>query len=60
MLCLKAMALGDPIDIQREKRWPNQTSSTDPKVVWNPYQVDDISDTEGLLGPSNDDDFMMD
>lgn len=51
MLCLKSMALGDTLDVQREKRWPNQTGSGT-KVVFDPYQEDEFSDTEGdrLLG----------
>lgn len=61
MLCLKTMALGDSIDVQREKRWPGQTSSSDPKICWDPYQVDDVSDTEGLLGrPDDDGEFPSD
>jgi len=27
---LKAMASGDPVDLQREKRWPNRTGDTAP------------------------------
>lgn len=49
MLCLKSMALGDTLDVQREKRWPNQTGSGT-KVVFDPYQEDEFSDTEGVLG----------
>lgn len=45
------MATGDPIDIQREKRWPNQTASG-VKVDLKPWQEDsDYSDEEGVFPP---------
>jgi len=51
ILALKAMADGDPIDIQREKRWPNQTSSG-VAVELKPWQEDsDYSDEEGVIPP---------
>ena len=45
-----AMADGDPLDIQREKRWPQQTVQG-VKVDLKPWQEDsDYSDEEGVLG----------
>lgn len=46
MVCLKSMALGESIDKQRETRWPHQTSATEPKVVWTPYEEDSDGDAE--------------
>ena len=47
-----AMASGDPVDQQREARWPNRSSATEPKVIFNPYEDDDeYSDTEGIFPP---------
>lgn len=55
MLCLRSMALGDPIDLQREKRWPGQSSSTEAKVVWSAYDGDsDFSDPEDVMGALDD------
>lgn len=49
LLSMKNMADGDPVDIQREKRWPNQTPAG-VKVELQPWQEDsDYSDTEGIL-----------
>ncbi|KAG5648977.1 hypothetical protein DXG03_000326 [Asterophora parasitica] len=43
------MAGGDPVDIQREKRWPNRTSQG-VKVDFKPHEEDsDFSDEEGLV-----------
>jgi hypothetical protein len=43
------MAEGEPIDIQREKRWPNQTA-TGVKVELKPWEEDsDYSDEEGVI-----------
>jgi len=48
---MRNMADGDPVDIQREKRWPNQTPAG-VKVELQPWQEDsDYSDTEGILPP---------
>ena len=45
------MAEGDAVDIQREKRWPNQTA-TGVKVELKPWEEDsDYSDEEGLIPP---------
>lgn len=52
---MKSMADGDPVDIQREKRWPNQTKAG-LAVELQPWQEDsDYSDEENLFGfiPSN-------
>lgn len=57
MLAMKSMALGDPVDLQREKRWPNRTGEPGPqgpkgvKVEFRPWEEDsDYSDTEGMTG----------
>lgn len=57
---MKEMASGGPLDMQREKRWPNRTGNTYPsapqtgagvKVRFNPWEEDsDYSDMEGF-GP---------
>lgn len=45
------MAIGDPVDIQREKRWPQQTP-LGLKVDLKPWQEDsDYSDEEGVFPP---------
>lgn len=49
------MAEGDPLDMQREERWPNQTK-TGVQVEIKPWQEDeDYSDEEGIFGfiPAN-------
>jgi hypothetical protein len=47
---MMAMAGGDPVDIQREKRWPNHTTQG-VKVAFKPYEEDsDHSDMEGVVG----------
>jgi hypothetical protein len=47
---MKTMADGDPVDIQREKRWPQQTPAG-VKVELKPWQEDsDYSDEEGVFG----------
>ncbi|KAN0097512.1 hypothetical protein V8E55_001958 [Tylopilus felleus] len=60
MLALQSMASGDPIDMQREKRWPNWTANTAAapqagtgvKVNFERWEEDnDFSDQEGLFGP---------
>ncbi|KDR83650.1 hypothetical protein GALMADRAFT_86044 [Galerina marginata CBS 339.88] len=51
LLSMKNMADGDPVDIQREKRWPNQTPAG-VKVELQPWQEDsDYSDEEGVIPP---------
>ena len=49
------MASGDPVDIQREHRWPNRTGLTGTrgvKVQFQPWEEDsDYSDEEGLTPP---------
>ncbi|KAF8663461.1 hypothetical protein AX16_001031 [Volvariella volvacea WC 439] len=50
---LKLMASGDPVDIQREKRWPNRTGAGPGenaiKVQFHPWEEDsDYSDNEGI------------
>jgi len=49
LLAMESMANGDPIDAQREKRWPNQTV-TGVQVSLKPWQEDsDYSDEEGIF-----------
>jgi len=51
------MAEGDQLDMQREQRWPNQTT-TGVQVDVKPWQEDDnYSDEEGIFGfiPANQD-----
>jgi len=55
MFALREMASGDPLDSQREKRWPNRIgiggSNAGVKVQFTPYEEDeDYSDQEGLMG----------
>lgn len=61
LLAMKEMASGDPLDMQREKRWPNRTGNTayptapqtgaGVKVKFEPWEEDsDYSDMEGV-GP---------
>lgn len=55
------MASGDPIDMQREKRWPNRTTNSTTgiqqtgsgvKVDFEAWEEDeDFSDQEGIFGP---------
>ena len=49
------MASGDPIDQQREQRWPNRTSDSKPRVEFEEWEEDsDFSDMEGIFGqPAN-------
>jgi hypothetical protein len=52
------MASGEPLDTQREIRWPNRTGLTGTdsgvKVQFEPYEEDsDYSDQEGLMGGYN-------
>ena len=42
MLAMRAMAEGAPVDEQREKRWPNRTMSSNPKVELQEHS--DVSD----------------
>ena len=60
------MASGDPVDLQREKRWPGRIGEPAPqgptkgmKVNFFPWEEDsDYSDTEGMIESSaaiNDD-----
>jgi hypothetical protein len=55
------MASGDPIDAQREHRWPDHLAMPLPgasgtlEVKHQPWEEDsDYSDTEGLLRPAYD------
>jgi len=47
------MASGDPLDLQREKRWPDRTSvETKLRVPFKAWEEDsDYSDMEGLNPP---------
>jgi hypothetical protein len=50
-MAVRSMARGEPLDMQRETRWPNQTNP-DIEVEWKPWQDDsDFSDTEGIFNP---------
>lgn len=55
---MKSMANGDPVDIQREARWPNRTgenSTRGVKVAFHPWEENsDYSDEEGLIQPFKD------
>jgi hypothetical protein len=55
LLAMKSMASGDPVDIQREKRWPKRTQTTGSqgtKVQFQPWEENsDYSDQEGLVPP---------
>ena len=49
---MMSMASGDPIDQQREQRWPNRTADNMPKVEFQEWEEDsDFSDMEGIFGP---------
>lgn len=53
LLCLKSMASGDPVDIQRDKRWPghlgDNATTRGVKVQFTPWEEDsDYSDEEGV------------
>ncbi|RDX55588.1 hypothetical protein OH76DRAFT_1396980 [Lentinus brumalis] len=46
-----SMASGDPVDQQREQRWPNRTGDNMPKVEFQEWEEDsDFSDMEGIFG----------
>ncbi|KAH9938180.1 uncharacterized protein B0H18DRAFT_965939 [Fomitopsis serialis] len=47
-----AMASGDTLDVQREKRWPNRTSSINTKVEFMPWEEDSEDDLESMM-PGN-------
>ncbi|KAJ6539439.1 hypothetical protein B0H19DRAFT_1179101 [Mycena capillaripes] len=56
-LCaLREMASGEPLDTQRERRWPNRLApNSGVKVPFQDYEVDsDYSDQEGLMGGGYD------
>lgn len=45
------MAEGDPVDSQRDKRWPGRTG-TGVQVQFKPWEEDsDFSDEEGIFPP---------
>ncbi|TFK43450.1 hypothetical protein BDQ12DRAFT_675007 [Crucibulum laeve] len=50
LLAMKEMAEGDPLDIQREQRWPNRTGTGGVQVQLKAWEEDsDYSDEEGIL-----------
>ncbi|KAJ7498820.1 hypothetical protein FB451DRAFT_1203120 [Mycena latifolia] len=50
LMALREMASGEPVDTQREKRWPNRTGDG-VKVKFMPYEEEsDFSDQEGVMG----------
>ncbi|TFK55940.1 hypothetical protein OE88DRAFT_1652472 [Heliocybe sulcata] len=54
LLALKSMASGDPLDLQREQRWPNHTEGAvnGVKVQFQPWEEnDEYDDVEGLMPP---------
>jgi DNA polymerase III epsilon subunit-like protein len=52
-LAMRSMASGEPVDLQRETRWPNRTNSTanqGPKVQFQAWEENsDYSDLEGVV-----------
>ncbi|KAJ7764971.1 hypothetical protein DFH07DRAFT_810985 [Mycena maculata] len=57
LLALREVASGEPLDTQRELRWPNRTgepaNNTGVKVKFEAYEEDsDYSDQEGVMGPA--------
>ncbi|KAJ6602552.1 hypothetical protein DFH09DRAFT_1470295 [Mycena vulgaris] len=53
VLALREMAGGEPLDMQRETRWPNHTGDNNAgvKVEFEPYEEDsEYSDQEGVMG----------
>ncbi|KAI0832389.1 hypothetical protein BC628DRAFT_1310050 [Trametes gibbosa] len=49
---LISMATGDPVDQQREQRWPKRTEDAAPTVEFRDWEEDDeYSDMEGVMGP---------
>lgn len=51
-MAVHSMARGEPLDVQRETRWPNQTTAAI-EVAWKPWQDgSDFSDTEGIFDSS--------
>ncbi|KAJ7507915.1 hypothetical protein B0H11DRAFT_1969295 [Mycena galericulata] len=55
LLALREMASGEPLDTQREMRWPNRTgepgNNVGVKVQFQAYEEDsDFSDQEGVMG----------
>lgn len=62
MLALKSMASGDPLDQQRDKRWPNMTATNNLKVEFkadDKEEAEDYSDLGEFAPPvdaSKDDD----
>ncbi|KAF9821138.1 hypothetical protein IEO21_00746 [Rhodonia placenta] len=49
MAAMRSMASGDPVDEQREKRWPNRTTSTNPKVEFKAWEEDSDFDDENFM-----------
>jgi len=60
LLAAIEMASGDPVDMQRDKRWPGRTENAGPggqgvKVQFDEQQDEsDYSDTEGVMGGGYD------
>jgi hypothetical protein len=53
LLALREMASGEPVDSQRERRWPNRTGDNNAgvKVNFEAHEEDsDFSDQEGVMG----------
>lgn len=47
------MASGDPVDVQRQKRWPAAVSSTEPKVNLRPPDEDSEPEDDDVLNIRN-------
>ena len=51
MEAFTAMAAGDPVDQQRDQRWPNRTADAQPRVQFHDWEEEsDVSDMEGIFG----------
>ncbi|KAF5344148.1 hypothetical protein D9758_008845 [Tetrapyrgos nigripes] len=60
LMACKEMAGGEPLDKQREARWPNQTGS-ELEVKRKPWEEDsDYSDEEGLMGSMDPGEYYSD
>ncbi|KAI0796695.1 hypothetical protein C8Q75DRAFT_206669 [Abortiporus biennis] len=54
LLALKSMASGDPVDVQREKRWPNSAISNEPKAIFTPEQEGYESSDDDIIHVGED------
>ena len=50
MMVFETMASGEPIDAQRERRWPERMSTNGPKVDFKPSDENsDLDDEDGIM-----------